>query len=396
FLVSALNANAQPTNDFYSFDVTNGTSQRLGSTSVAIDALAFDSSGKLYGLAKGDSSLYVIDQGSGATSVVGDLGITPGSPIGAMAFGPNGVLYASIDDRLYTINTSTGVASPVSSTVLDFGVSSVSGLVFAPGVGTLSNVSGRVAVSTGDKVAIAGFIIRGSGTKTVVLRGIGPSLQNAKVAGVLADPVIELFDSQSHSIAKNNDWADDSAAAAKIASLGLAPDNAKESALLMDLAPGAYTVILRGAGNGTGVGLAEVYDTQLGTTSSFGNISSRGDVESGDNVLIGGFIVSGSGSQRVAARAIGPDLAKFSVAGPLQDPVLQVYDVNGSRLAMNDNFGSGGQTTELAQNNLTPNDPRDSALIRDYSPGNYTAIVTGNGGTGVALVEFYNLTTANQ
>lgn len=404
YLASVFNATGQPTNDFYTFDVTTGTSARLGTTGVAINAMKFDPSASvptLYAIGEGDVStaapfgaatLYTINIANGATSKVADLSVTPGSPIGAMAFTPSGVLYASIDDRLYTVDKTNGTATPVSASVLDFSFSSVSGLVFAPGAGTVGNMAARVAVGVNDNVGIGGFIIRGTPAKTVVLRGVGPSLNT--LTGTLVDPLIELFDSTGKSIAMNNDFGDNNATdAAKIASFGLTPKNSKESALIRTLDAGAYTVKLRGADGGSGLGLVEIYDVDLGNGSRLANISSRGLVTSGNSILIGGLIVSGSGSQRVVVRAVGPDL---KVPNPLQNPSLDIRDANGASVGTNDDFGTGGQTVELATNGLTPGDPRDSALIRDLKPGAYTALVTGVNSTGLALVEFYNLTNDTQ
>jgi len=395
FLASALDASLNPVNDFYTFNIDTGTSARLGSTGVGIDAMAFDSSGTLYALGQGDAALYTINTTNGATTKVGDLGVEQGSPIGAMAFAPNGVLYASIDDRLFTINKTTGAASPVSSTVLDFGFSSVSGLAFAPGAASLGNMSSRIAISTGDNVGIEGFIVRGTPSKRVLLRGIGPSLA-ALLAGSLPDPVLELFNGQGASIVRNDNWRD-SAQMNEIAATGLAPTNDKESAILQTLAAGNYTAVLSGAAGSTGIGVAEIYDLDLGSGSRLANISTRGLVQTGDNILIGGVIVSGSATQRVVVRAIGPDLSNFKVPTPLQDPFLKMVDGNGNGIGVNDNYKDGGQTAELAQNGLTPGDDRDAAIIIDLAPGNYTALVTGvNNGMGNALVEFYNLSTNNQ
>ncbi|MEP6699195.1 MAG: hypothetical protein ABJB09_05635 [Verrucomicrobiota bacterium] len=396
FLTSALDGASPPltpTNDFYTFNIDTGTSVRLGTTGVSIDALAFDSSGTLYAIGQGDATLYTINQSNGVATEVGSLGIFQGSPIGAMAFGPNDILYASVDDRLYRINKSTGAATPVSQTVLDFDVSSVSGLTFAPGAATLGNMSSRAAVGTGDNVTIQGFIVQGTPVKTVLLRGLGPSLRS--VSGMLADPVLELFNAQRQSIVRNDNWRD-SAQAAAIQATGLAPTDDRESAILQTLAPGAYTAILSGANGGAGVGLAEIFDLEVGSGSRLANLSTRGLVQTNDGVLIAGVIVSGSALQRVAVRAIGPDLTNSGVRNALQDPTLTIRDANGQSVASNDNFRSGGQTAELAQINLTPGDDRDSAIIIDLLPGAYTAIVQGNNGTGIALVEMYNLSTNNQ
>lgn len=400
FLTSQLDANRNPVNDFYQITITEavdtGTAVRIGSTGVAIDALAFSDNGTLYGIGQADATLYTIDPGTGATTAVGSLGVDMNSPVSGMAFvagaqpGDPSRLVAAIDDRLFQIDVTTGAATPVKAEVYDFGIgSSISGLVAAPGAGAVGNMAARVAVGTGDNVGIGGFIIRGTPDKPVILRGIGPSL--TKVPGALADPVIELFDSNGMSLEKNDNWMD-SAEKATILSSGLAPGDPKESAIARTLPAGTYTVVLSGAGATSGIGLVEIYDADPGNGSRLGNISSRGFVSTGDKILIGGLIISGSGPQRVAVRALGPDLTGRGVANALADPSLDIRDANGTSVGSNDNFATANQTTELAANGLTPGDPRDSAFIRDFVPGNYTALVTGVGGTGVALVEFYNLT----
>ena len=396
FLTSALNGNSPsftPVNDIYTFNIDTGTSVRIGTTGVAINGLAFDSSNTLYGIGKGDGTLYTISQVNGAATPVGSLGVSNNSPIGAIAFGPNGVLYASIDDRLYTINKSTGAATPASQTVLDFDFSSVSGLVFAQGAASIGNMSARVAVGAGDNVGIGGFIVKGTPGKKLLLRGIGPSLTT--VPGTLSDPVLELFSSQGMSLVRNDNWRD-SAQASAIAATGIAPPNDKESAILQTLNEGLYTFVLSGASGATGIGLGEIYDLDLGSGSRLANISNRGFVQTGDKILIGGIIISGSAPQRVVVRAIGPDLSASRVPTPLQDPFLRIFDANGNGFGQNDNYVDAGQTTELTANGLTPGYSRDSAIITDFSPGLYTALVTGVSGTGNALIEFYNLSNNNQ
>ncbi|MDQ6807887.1 MAG: DUF4394 domain-containing protein [Verrucomicrobiota bacterium] len=396
FLVSALNGKSPaftPTNDIYTFNIDTGTSQRIGTTGVAIDGLAFDpTNGTLYGIGQGDCTLYTINQSNGAATAVATISVAFNSPISAIAFSPNGTLFANLDDRLYQVNKTTGAATAVSDTVLDFGVSSVSGLTFGPGAGALGNMSTRVAVGTGDNVGIAGFIIRGNGLKKVLLRGIGPSLT---FPGVLPDPVLELFSGQGVSLARNDNWRD-SPQAADIAATGLAPSNDKESAILQTLAAGAYTAVLSGVGGSTGIGLVETYDLDLGSGTQLANISTRGFVSTGDKILIGGVIISGSAPQRLAFRAIGPDLSKSNVPNPLPNPMLDIRDANGQSVGSNDDYKAAGQTTELAQNGLTPGDDRDSALITELAPGLYTALVTSaNSSSGVALVEIYELSANN-
>jgi hypothetical protein len=407
FLASPLNANNEPVNDFFMFTIapsgTSGTSVRVGSTGVAIDAMAFNSQGTLFAIGQDDATLYTINPITGATTAVGPIkvgsdNLIKNSPIAGMTIGPANPdmggteeIYASIDDRLFIINPTTGAARIPPGDVINFGpfISSVSGLAFTPGAGTLGNISSRVNVGTGENVGIGGFIVTGAPSKRGLLRGIGPSMTG--VQGALQDPAIELFNAQGVLIGQNDDWRQSQEA--EIRASGLPPSNDKEAALIGELTEGAYTVVLRGTGSTTGVGLVEIYDLSLGNGSRLANISTRGDVRTGDNILIGGMIVSGSAPQRVVTRAIGPDLRARGVANPLQDPAVEIFDGNGTSIGANDNFGTGGQTEELAQNGLTPGDSRESAIILNVPPGDYTALVTGVGGsTGVALVEFYNLT----
>jgi hypothetical protein len=249
---------------------------------------------------------------------------------------------------------------------------------------TLGNISTRLLVETGDNVLIGGFIVTGTHSKPVLLRGIGPSL---KLDGKLADPVLELHDSSGATIATNDDWEtnDDEQ---EIIDTGLAPEDPKESALLVTLDPGGYTAIIHGADGGSGIALVEAYDLDQTTDAKLANISTRGRVQSGDNVMIGGLIVLGTLDETVLIRAIGPSLP---VSDPLSDPVLELHDGDGVTIATNDNWRDT-QETEIEATGLPPNDDAESALLATLAPGLYTAIVRGAGDTtGVALVEAYGL-----
>jgi hypothetical protein len=256
----------------------------------------------------------------------------------------------------------------------------------------LANISTRAQIGTGDNVLIAGFIIHGSASKQLVLRGIGPSLQvnGTPVPGAVQDPVLELYDKNQALIARNDNWATDPNAS-QLQAAGLAPSDPREAALARTLTPGLYTVIVRGANNTTGIGLAEAYDLSQPPTSTVANISTRGFVGIGDDVLIGGIIVTGLAPQTVLFRAIGPDLASFGVANVLGDPTLQLYDINGTLIASNDNWKSN-QQARIEATGLAPGDDQDAAILTTLEPGDYTAIVRGAGETvGVALVEAYAL-----
>lgn len=418
FLASPLNANNEPVNDFFMFTIaangTSGSSVRVGSTgSVAIDAMAFNSQGTLYGIGQADGTLYTIDTTTGATTAIGPVAplidatgatVPKNSPIAGMTFGPPNPdmgnveeIYASIDDRLYIVTPTTGAArlSPGPEVALNFGpfVSSVSGLAFSPGAGTLGNMSGRLFVGTDERVGISGLIIRGTPDKQVIFRGIGPSMTT--VPGVLADPVLELFNSQEQSIASNDDFGS-SPDKAEIDALGLAPNNPRESAILQTLPAGDYTAVLSGANGGTGIGLVEVYDADVGSGSRLANLSTRGFVQPGDGALIAGMIVSGSAPQRVVLRAIGPDLANRGVGDVLEDPNLEVFDANGTSIKSNDNFATDPDAAEIASQGLAPANNLEAATIVTLAPGSYTSIVRGaESSSGVALAETYNITSVS-
>jgi hypothetical protein len=259
----------------------------------------------------------------------------------------------------------------------------------------LLNISTRLQVGTADHVLIGGFIITGSKSKKVIVRGLGPSLSSANLSAVLADPVLELHDAAGQLIATNDDWK--SGHQREVEATGIPPSSNLESAIVRTLTPGSYTVILRGKADGTGLGLVEVYDLSSGIASRLGNISTRGVVNSGDDVVIGGFIVGGSGGgqSRVAIRALGPSLGGLGVSDSLPDPWLELRDPNGYLLGGNDDWQLNDYADpqfELRAMGLNPADRRESAILLSLPAGNYTAIVRAkNNATGVALVEVYDV-----
>jgi hypothetical protein len=242
-------------------------------------------------------------------------------------------------------------------------------------------------VETADNVLIGGFIITGTQPKRVIVRAIGPSLSSL-FTGVLADPILELRDSSGALIRSNDNWRTDQEA--EIIATTIPPSNDLESAIVAILPANnsAYTAIVRGVNDGTGIGVVEVYDLDRTVNSKLANISTRGLVQTGDNVMIGGLIVLGQNPVRVIVRAIGPSLP---VPGALADPTLELRDGNGALLASNDNWRSD-QEAEIIATTIPPSNDLESAIVRNLAPGNYTAIVRGAGDTtGVAAVEAYNL-----
>ena len=252
------------------------------------------------------------------------------------------------------------------------------------------NLSARLNVGTDENVLIGGLIVDGTGTKQVIVRGIGPSLavNGTPLANTLADPVLELYQN-GVLLTSNDNWKDSQET--EIEATELQPTNDLESAIVISLDPGEYTVILRGQDSGTGIGLVEAYDLDSAAPSTLANTSTRGFVQTGDDVLIGGFIIGNGGSETVVVRAIGPSLAEAGVADPLADPTLDLYDANGALILSDDNWRDS-QESLIQSTSLAPTNDAESAIIRSLEAGSYTAIVRGkDGGTGVALVEVYNL-----
>jgi hypothetical protein len=262
---------------------------------------------------------------------------------------------------------------------------------FEPAMSFPLNVSTRLDVKTGDNAAIAGVIVSGPGTKKLMFRAIGPSLSKVGVSGALQNPTLEVKGSNGATLATNDNWKE-SNQASLIQSSGVAPSDDRESAIIVVASAGSLTAVMRGANNSTGVGLVEVYDLTSGDAAHIANISTRGVVETGDNVMIAGFIVGGgNGTARVLVRALGPSLANFGVAGVLIDPKLAVRDANGVAVGFDDDWKQY-QQAEIEASGLAPTDNRESVAVMSLPAGNYTAAVTGyNNTTGVALVEVYNL-----
>jgi phospholipase/lecithinase/hemolysin len=256
-------------------------------------------------------------------------------------------------------------------------------------LGEAANISTRGMAGTGENVLIGGFIVTGSDSKKVLVRAIGPSLTSFGISGVLADPTVTIYDTNHAIVATNDNWKSNQQA--EIQATGLAPQNDLESAVIVTLPPGSYTAIVSGNNGGTGIALAEVYDLDPAANSTLYNVSTRGFVGTGDNVLIGGLVINSGEPPVIVLRAIGPSLGSLGIVNPLQDPIIQLFDGNGALIAQNDNWHDATPTAVKATL-LPPTDDREAVLVASLDPGKYTAIVSGkNGTTGVALVEAYRL-----
>ena len=264
---------------------------------------------------------------------------------------------------------------------------------FSQSIGQLLNISTRLRVRTGENVLIGGFIVTGSDPKKVIVRGIGPSISSFEF---LQDPTLELFDGNNQSLAFNDNWKirpDGSSQQAEIQATTIPPIDDREPALVRTLPAGnaGYTAVVRGKNDSIGLAVVEAYDLDAGANSTLANVSTRGFVETGNNILIGGFI-PGNGVVRVIVRALGPTLSNFGVTDPLQDPTLEVRDASGTITLTNDNWRTGGQEAEIIATTIPPPNDAESAIVATLTPGQYTALVRGkNQTTGIALIEVYRL-----
>jgi uncharacterized protein YkwD len=288
----------------------------------------------------------------------------------------------------YTVTFSGGSVAPAQRNITVTAAQNTKADYLAAASGpqpaTLANISTRATVGTGEDVLIGGFIITGTQSKRIVIRAIGPSLP---LPDKMLDPVLELHNSTGGVVGFNDNWGQN-VNSQEIAGSGFAPANPSESALLVTLAPGAYTAIVRGANQTIGTAVVEAYDLDPAANSKLANLSTRASVQTGDNVLIGGLIVAGQASADVIVRAIGPSLP---VAGAMADPTLDIRDSNGAPFAFNDNWRSSQQAA-ISATGLAPTRDAESAILTSLPPGAYTAIVRGANATpGVAVIEVYHL-----
>ncbi|MEY2518471.1 MAG: hypothetical protein QOF24_230 [Verrucomicrobiota bacterium] len=255
------------------------------------------------------------------------------------------------------------------------------------------NISTRMRTELGDKAMIGGFIITGNASKSVVLRGLGPSLSSFGLSDLLLDPELELRGPNNNLIFKNKNWKDDQLS--QIEGTNFEPKDERESVIVITLNAGAYTVLLTGKDGTEGIGLVEIYDTNPAAASELGNISTRGMVRTDDKVMIGGFTLGGpNNATRIAVRGRGPSLSQFNLSPLLANPVLELRNENGTIMVVNDDWQSDPvSAANLTANGLGLSDPKESGIFISLTPpGQFTAILSGkDGGIGIGLVEIYNL-----
>lgn len=301
---------------------------------------------------------------------------------------PNAITFHADAGVTYSIAVAT---LPSLFDVSDFTLSWKAGTSAADA--TLLNLSTRAHVGLDTDALIGGFIITGNAPKKLIVRAIGPSMQSGgtPVEGRLLDPTLELHDSYGAVIFTNDNWVDSPQKQAIIAST-VPPNDDNESAIIATVAPGAYTAVVRGANGGTGIGLMEIYDLDVASDSRLANVSTRGHVDTGANVMIGGLIIGGSLPTKVAVRALGPSLANATppLPGALTNPSVEVRDSSNTPFPLAQN--TDWNDPQVTAAGLAPSNAKEAALITTLNPGNYTAIVKGeNNTTGVGLIEIYNL-----
>lgn len=359
----------------------NGTKSTFATGLSFPDGLAFSPFG----------GLLECDSGSGNVFSFTATGVK--STVATGFFQNSGVIEDASGNIFVTQNAAgniTRIASNGTKTIFASGLFNPQYMAFEPGTAALTNISTRAFVGTGNDVLVAGFILSGTQAKAVLVRGLGPALSHFGIANPLPDPTLVLLNANGTVIASNNDWQN-GGNSAQIPQ-NLRPPDSLESAILITLAPGKYTAVEAGNNSSTGLGLVEVYDLNPASLSELANISTRGLVETGTNVMISGFINSGgNGSTKVLVRALGPTLAQLGIANPLPNPTLQLTNANGQVVASNDDWKTT-QPFAIQATGLAPPNDLESAILITLSNGSYTAIVVDkNGATGVGEVEVYNI-----
>jgi sugar lactone lactonase YvrE len=338
------------------------------------EGLAFDASGNLYLAETGTAKIYKFTPDGTKTLFTSAVAVPR-----YLAFDSAGSLFVSTGGSTNVISkvTPSGAVSVFKSGI------AANGIAFEPPLSQPLNISTRLNVQTGDNALFGGFIVAGNAGKKVLIRGIGPSLASAGISGALQDPTIELRNASGGFVNGNNNWKDTQQAA--IAATGAAPTDDRESALLITLGPGAWTVIMRGTNNTTGIGVVEVYDLDPAADAKLANISTRGYLGTGSNGMIAGIIIgSGNGAAKLLVRALGPSLTAFGITNALKDPEVNIYNANGGLIVGNDNWklraaSNTSQQAEIEATGIPPSNGLESALIVTLPAGNFTAIAGGLG-----------------
>ena len=336
----------------------------------------------------------LVRSGSSATFTVNASGTSP-----TYQWNLNGTPIAGATSASYTVTASSSATGNYTCTITN-----AAGSVTTPAATLtlntthLANLSSRAVVGTSNLTV--GFVSTGSSSKSILLRGDGPSLANYGVTGVLANPVLTLYNSSGASLASNSTWGGASSLSSIFTQVGAFPLTAasNDAVLNQSLSSGTYSAIVTGANSSTGAAMVEIYDADpTGATSRLVNISARGTVGTGTSIMTGGFVITGNSTETILIRAVGPTLSNYGVTGVLAQPTLTIYNSSGTSVASNTIWG-GGSTLSSAMTQVgafaLPTTSADSAVLVTLPAGAYTVQVSGvNGTTGNALVEIYEVSS---
>jgi len=393
WFVNLANNGGPPAN----LDTTNGGFTVFGHvTGVGMTAVNAIAAVQAFNLGSPFDSLPLRNYTSGQPIIVPNLvsipGITVISPLTFTASSDNpSVATATISGKNLLVAPGQPGTAHIMAKATDLDGANVSQtftVTVITGPARLANMSTRAQVGTGGNVLIGGFVVSGTASKRILARAIGPSLVQFGVTNALMDPILELHAQNGALLFSNDNWTTEPNKQ-DISDTGRAPSSSQEPAILTTLVPGKYTAIVRGAGSTAGVALVEVYDQDSGPGSVLANLSTRCDVGTGANAMIGGIIVTDD--KTVLVRALGPTLTQFGVANVLSDPALELHNAQGALVDSNDNWQTSPQKTQIQMTGFTPPNAAEPALYVSLPAGNYTAIVLGVGAThtGNALVEVY-------
>lgn len=271
-------------------------------------------------------------------------------------------------------------------------------------VGSIANLSARGNIGQGSSTLIAGFVIEGSAPKSVLVRGVGPGLTGFGVSTAAGAVQILVYDANGNVVGQNDGFQTDpnaDAVAQTAAQVGAFPLSASgDSATVVSLQPGAYTVAAAQSASGapTGQALLEVYDADgPGAASTITNLSTRGMVGSDSGALISGFVISGDVPHDMVVQGVGADLASFGVGNPASDVGVQIVDSNGNVVAStapaSSEIGLSLDQEMASLGALPETNPGDSILPVTLAPGAYTMVLipsSANTSNSVGLVEVFD------
>jgi len=308
-----------------------------------------------------------------------------------------------VDAGTYTVSVET----PLGETRSASAVVTVSPTSKSTGT-RLANLSTRGVVGNGNRALIVGFVIAGNESRRVLVRAVAPTLAAPpfNLSGTISDPVLDVTNSSAVTVASNDDWHAGGAEAelqAAFSVIGAFPllDGSADAAVITTLPPGSFTAAISSKSGTEGLAIVEAYDLD-GTADESNrliNLSTRGFVGTGDQIMIAGFVVSGTGPRKYILRGVGDTLKDFGVPeGYLDDTTLELYDSTGALLRKTDDWDSPAffqpelTAAFTAAGAFQLTDRQESAMLLTLHPGTYTIHLAGfENSTGLALAEIYEV-----